>query len=505
MSMPATKLHGFVSLTELLDGIADAPDIEITGIASDSRELCEGYLFLACAGARSHGLDYAGQAAAAGIAAIAYDVTTAVSIPDVGVPLVPVEHLRARLGDIANRFFGEPSSVVRVAAVTGTNGKTTVAWLLAQCLNRLRESCGYIGTLGYGIEDIDNTDGMTTPDVISLHRRLAGFRDAGAALATIEVSSHALAQDRIDGVRIDTALFTNLSRDHLDYHGDMTAYGEAKAALFTEAQPDRRIINLDSEFGVQLASRFGADVITVSTAPGSAAGVRPDVSVRSAEATTDGYDVVFDSSWGEVTVSLPLSGQFNMANAALALAFLLADGVTPEQAAIVLEQVSPPPGRMQRVAAAAGPGIYVDYAHTPGALEAVLVALRPHCEGSLWCIFGCGGERDPGKRQVMAGIAESLADRVVVTTDNPRGEDAGDIIRAIVEGFSRRDQVTVIEDRAAAIAWVVAQADPLDTILIAGKGHENYQLIGTERRDFSDYGVALASLSARFGTTEGGA
>ena len=347
MNMPATKLQGFISLTELLDGFAEAPDISVTGIASDSRELSEGYLFLACAGARSHGLDYAGQAAAAGVAAIAYDATTAVSIPEVGVPLVPVEHLRARLGDIANRFFDEPSGAVRVAAVTGTNGKTTVAWLLAQCLNRLRGRCGYIGTLGYGIEEIDAADGMTTPDVISLHRQLAGFRDADAGYAAVEVSSHALAQDRIDGVRIDTAMFTNLSRDHLDYHGDMTAYGDAKAVLFTEAQPERRIINLDSDFGARLASRFESDVITVSTEPGRAPRERQYVCVRSAVATAYGHDVIFDSSWGEVTVKLPLSGQFNVANAALVLAFLLADGVAPKQAAIALEQVSPPPGRPQ--------------------------------------------------------------------------------------------------------------------------------------------------------------
>jgi UDP-N-acetylmuramoyl-L-alanyl-D-glutamate--2,6-diaminopimelate ligase len=505
MSMPAPRLHASVSLTGLLHGIAGAPDIGIGGIASDTRQLGAGYLFLACAGMRSHGLDYAGEAVAAGAAAIAYDATTAPSVPDVDVPLVPVEHLRARLGDIANRFFQEPSGAVRVAGITGTNGKTTVAWLLAQCLNRLDRRCGYIGTLGSGIGDIDAAEGMTTPDVISLHRQLAEFRDAGAEFAAIEVSSHALAQDRIDGVLIDTALFTNLSRDHLDYHGDMAAYGDAKAALFTEAAPERRIINVDSEFGSELAARFGADLIVVSTTSERPAGGRPFVHLRSAVATAAGSDILIDSSWGEATMSLPLAGDFNVANAALVLAYLLADGIALAQAVAALEQVNAAPGRMQRVEADRGPVVYVDYAHTPGALEVALGALRSHCRGELWCVFGCGGERDTGKRPLMAGVAEELADRVVVTSDNPRGEDAGDIITAIVDGLRDRNRATVIEDRAAAIAWTIAQANPADTILLAGKGHENYQLVGAERRDWSDYGAAVANLTARYRKGEGDA
>ena len=236
MSMPATRMSENISLAGLLHGIAEAPDIVIRGIASDTRELDDGYLFLACGGMRSHGLDYAAEAVAAGAVAIAYDATTASSLPDVDIPLVPVEHLRAHLGDIANRFFAEPSLDVRVLGVTGTNGKTTVAWLLAQCLNRLGGRCAYIGTLGSGFKEIEVAEGMTTPDVIALHSRLADFRDAGARLAAVEVSSHALAQDRIDGVRIDTALFTNLSRDHLDFHGDMRAYGEAMNAAVQWAQ-----------------------------------------------------------------------------------------------------------------------------------------------------------------------------------------------------------------------------------------------------------------------------
>jgi UDP-N-acetylmuramoyl-L-alanyl-D-glutamate--2,6-diaminopimelate ligase len=505
MSMPATRLHTSISLAGLLKGFAEAPDIEIRGIASDTRELDDGYLFLACGGMRTHGLDYAAEAVAAGAVVIAYDATTAALLPDIEIPLVPVEHLRAHLGDIANRFFAEPSVDVRVLGVTGTNGKTTVAWLLAQCLNRLGSHCAYIGTLGSGFREIEVTEGMTTPDVISLHRRLAAFRDAGAELAAVEVSSHALAQDRIDGVRIDTALFTNLSRDHLDYHGDMRAYGEAKAMLFADAAPERRIISLDSEFGEQLASRFGTNVIVVSTATDRAVDEREHLFVRSVKATTGGSDIVVESSWGDTSMHLPLAGEFNVANAALVLTFLLTEGVTLDDAAGVLEQVTAAPGRMQRVALDAGPVVYVDYAHTPDALGAALDALRPHCSGELWCVFGCGGERDPGKRPLMGSVAEQRADHVVVTSDNPRGEDASAIIAAVLDGFSDRSRATLIEDRATAIAWAIAQAGTSDTILLAGKGHETCQLVGAERRDFSDVGAAIANLSARSRAGEGDA
>jgi UDP-N-acetylmuramoyl-L-alanyl-D-glutamate--2,6-diaminopimelate ligase len=503
MSMPATRLNDSISLADLLDGIAEAPDLAIRGIASDTREVGEGYVFLACGGMRSHGLDYAAEAVAAGAVVIAYDATTAAVLPEVDIPLVPVEHLRARLGEIANRFFARPSADVRVLGVTGTNGKTTVAWLLAQCLNRLGRHCGYIGTLGSGLGEIEFAEGMTTPDVISLHRRLSDFRDAGAKLAAVEVSSHALAQDRIDGVRIDTALFTNLSRDHLDYHGDMQAYGEAKAMLFAEAAPERRIISLDSDFGVQLASRFGTDVIVVSTLHGRPTDEREHLFVRSATATTGGSDIVVESSWGNASVHLPLAGAFNVANAALVLALLLAEGVALDDAVGTLEQVTAVPGRMQRVALDTGPVVYVDYAHTPDALGAALDALRPHCSGKLWCVFGCGGDRDPGKRPLMGSAAAQRADRIVVTSDNPRNEDPGEIIEAILEGISDPRCATLIEDRAAAIAWSIAEAGSADTILLAGKGHETYQLIGAERRDFSDVGVAFANLSARSQAGEG--
>jgi UDP-N-acetylmuramoyl-L-alanyl-D-glutamate--2,6-diaminopimelate ligase len=504
MSMPAHQLNSMMTAATLLQGMAEAPDIAISGIASDTRDVREGFLFLACRGERSHGLDYAAQAIEAGAAAVAYDASTARSVPDIGAPLIPVDALRSRLGEIANRFYDHPSQSVKVIGVTGTNGKTTVAWLLAQCLQRLSKTCGYAGTLGYGVSELSGGEGMTTPDVVECHRRLSVFRDAGATYAAIEVSSHALAQDRIDGVAIDTAVFTNLTRDHLDYHGDMESYGEAKASLFLAAEPSRRIINVDSEFGITLAGRCGPDVIAVSTQANRVDSKLPQVSVRSAAATANGFDVAITSSWGDGHFQLPLHGEFNVANAALVLAFLLSEDVPLEAASEALAAVEAPPGRLQRVDATTGPDVFVDYAHTPDAVEAALRALRPHCDGALWCVFGCGGDRDPGKRPLMARAVEGYADRIVVTNDNPRSEDPGQIIGAILGGLENPGDAAVIEDRGAAIAWTISRAAADDVVLLAGKGHENYQLIGNERRDFSDYGVAAASLAAREDRGEGG-
>ncbi len=503
MSMPAHQLNSTMTAATLLEGLAEAPDVAISGIASDTRDVGEGFLFLACRGERSHGLDYAAQAIEAGAAAVAYDASTARSVPDIGAPLIPVDALRSRLGEIANRFYDHPSQSVKVIGVTGTNGKTTVAWLLAQCLQRLGKTCGYAGTLGYGVDELSGGEGMTTPDVVECHRRLSEFRDAGAAYAAVEISSHALAQDRIDGVVIDTAMFTNLTRDHLDYHGDMEAYGEAKASLFLAAEPSHRIINVDSEFGSALAGRCGPEVIAVSTDVGRVDTELPHVVVNSAEATANGFDVQIASSWGEGRFELPVHGEFNVANAALVLAFLLDEGVPFDVASVVLASVEAPPGRLQRVDVDSGPDVFVDYAHTPDAVESALRALRPHCDGALWCVFGCGGDRDPGKRPLMGRAVERCADHVVVTNDNPRDEDPVKIIEAILEGLEDAAAATIIEDRGAAIAWAIRNAAAEDVLLLAGKGHENYQLIGDERRDFSDYGAAAANLLRRAGHGEG--
>jgi UDP-N-acetylmuramoyl-L-alanyl-D-glutamate--2,6-diaminopimelate ligase len=337
---------------------------------------------------------------------------------------------------------------------------------------------------------------MTTPATIELHRQLAEFRDASAASAAIEVSSHALVQNRVDGIAFDTVLFTNLSRDHLDYHGDMQSYGDAKARLFVEYGAKHCIINLDSEFGSQLAERCGQDVIVVSTNFDRVANGRPFVFVRSVIANESGSKIRVSSSWGDGEFSLPLPGEFNVANAVIVLALLLSQGVPVQKACAVLADIEAPPGRMQRVSPVAGRAtVYVDYAHTPDALEVVLRALRMHCRGKLWCVFGCGGDRDEGKRPQMGRVAERRADHVVITSDNPRSEAPDEIIAAIAGGLEHPENAMLLKDRAAAIAWTIKEARRNDVILIAGKGHETYQILGDERRNFSDLATAQAVLA----------
>lgn len=501
MSMPAEQMTATMTLTELLAGLAEAPALPVSGIASDSRLVREGTLFLACAGLRSHGLDYLDEVLAKGAVAVAYDATTtAAPAIDAGVPIISVPALADHLGTIANRFYRSPCDDIGVIGVTGTNGKTTVAWLLTQALEYVGQSCGYVGTLGHGIGELEAGDNMTTPGAVELLDRLAGFRDRGADWAAIEVSSHAIDQERIAGVKFEAVLFTNLSRDHLDYHGDMESYFEAKARLFTAWPAKARIINIDSEYGARLAALCDDEVVCVSTNVERPTDASLFVGVRSVVANPAGSTVAFTSSWGDGEFRLGLPGDFNVANAALVLATLLATGVPVAVAAAALGAVTAPPGRMQRVPAGTGaPAVYVDYAHTPDALDVALSALRRHCRGQLWCVFGCGGERDKGKRPQMAAVAERLADRVVITSDNPRRESPADIVTEIVAGLAAAEHAVVIEDRAAAIAWSIAQAGPDDTILLAGKGHEDYQLVGAERRPFSDYGVAQASLEARAG------
>lgn len=497
--MPAEYLARDCDLHDLLCDLAPAPDVGISGICSDSRRVQNGDLFLATAGERSHGLDYLQDAVRAGAAAIAFDASTADAAPaDVGVPLIAVEGLAGKLGVIANRYFGFPSEGITVSGVTGTNGKTTVAWLIAQSLRRLGVSCGYAGTLGYGVEALTAGDGMTTPDVIEMHQRLATFRDGGASQAAIEVSSHALAQGRVDGIKFGYALFTNLTRDHLDYHGDMSSYGEAKALLFTNCQPRVGIINVDTDFGSRLAERCRGEVVAVSTNLDRVAKGRPYLAVQSVVASEEHSEIDLTSSWGDARLKIVMPGSFNVANAVLVLALLLHQGHPIDAACRALSGVEAPPGRMQRVRPGrGGPRVYIDYAHTPDALEAALEALRPQCRGRLWCVFGCGGERDRGKRPLMGRVAERLADVVVLTSDNPRGEAPDRINTEILAGLLRPADATLINDREAAITHGVEAAAPDDVVLIAGKGHEPQQQLGTGRIAFSDYAVAAAGLEAR--------
>lgn len=496
--MPAEVMGPHATLRELLEGIAEAPDIKITGISSDSRRLSPANVFFALVGETGHGLDYVDDALEAGAHAVVWDSSADVVAPDdAGVPLIPVAGLTTHIGEIANRFFDSPSMNMKVVGVTGTNGKTTVSYLAAQCMQLLGKSCAYLGTLGFGIDELDTDTDMTTPACIDLHGRLASFRDAGAAYAAIEVSSHALKQDRINGVHFDSAIFTNLSRDHIDYHGNMRAYGEAKARLILDKNVSHRIVSLDTEFGQELADRCGRDVVTVSTRFDRIANGRPFIFVRSVVVTDVGSNVAVNSSWGDFEFQLPLPGDFNVANALDVLALLLSWEIPLADACDVLSKVAAPPGRMQRIADSIAPTVYIDYAHTPAGLEAALRSLRSRCGNLLWCVFGCGGDRDRGKRPLMGKAAARLADRLVVTNDNPRSESPGNIIADVLRGVGDKPGAIAIEDRAAAIAYAIHEAADDDIVLIAGKGHEDYQLIGDQRISFSDYDAALANVFAR--------
>ncbi|HLU06364.1 MAG TPA: UDP-N-acetylmuramoyl-L-alanyl-D-glutamate--2,6-diaminopimelate ligase [Woeseiaceae bacterium] len=493
----------------LLEGIADAPAVPVSGITTDSRAVSPGDVFLACQGASSHGIDFVSQAVEAGAAAVVWDSTTAAALDsEIGVTMVAVPGLSHRLGQIANRWFNAPSEHMSVSGVTGTNGKTTVAFLIARCMQLLDRPCAYMGTLGAGTGSLSRDIGLTTPGCIDLHRKLSEFLAESAVFAAMEVSSHALHQKRVDGVRFDSVLFTNLSRDHIDYHGDMEAYGETKARFIMDGDVPHRIVMVDTEFGLRLANRCADqrmdNVVAVSTTAEANAASMTHVHMQVVEADEHGSWVDVRSSWGGARMHLPLAGDFNVANGALVLAQLLSWDVPLEAAVDVLSRVLPPPGRMQRVqppADAKAPVVYIDYAHTPAGLEAVLKTLRNHCKGALWCVFGCGGDRDRGKRAEMGRIVSKLADRAVVTSDNPRTEDPADIIAAVLRHM--KAGAVAIEDRAAAIAFAIENASDQDMVLIAGKGHEDYQVIGNTRRPFSDYEVASANLATRIAQGDG--
>jgi UDP-N-acetylmuramoyl-L-alanyl-D-glutamate--2,6-diaminopimelate ligase len=497
--MPAEILKPSLTLDRLLGGLAEAPPLPVTGISSDSRRIEAGNVFIASQGATAHGLEFLAEVQASKAAAVLWDPATA-SEPPADVPLIPVENLDSHIGAIANRWFDTPSKRIRVTGVTGTNGKTTIAYLVMQCYGILGSDSAYIGTLGSGIGELSGTQGMTTPACVDLHRLLAAFADAGAEHAAVEVSSHGIEQNRVSGVHFDTAIFTNLSRDHIDYHGSMSAYGESKARLFLEHDVNHRIVNIDGEFGRDLAERIGPDVIVVSTNFERVTNGKRHVFVRAVVAGEQGSRVSFTSSWGGGEFMLPLPGDFNVANAAEVLAAMLCRRTPLREACDALERVSAPPGRMQRVRAdadAALPAVYVDYAHTPASLEVSLRALRRHCSGRIRCVFGCGGDRDRGKRALMGKVAARHADECVVTNDNPRSEPPADIIAAILEGMD--EGTLVIEDRGAAIAHAIASAAEDDVVLIAGKGHETRQVIGSRILPFSDYESARACLLARSG------
>jgi len=485
------------TLRDLLAGIVDAGDVVIGGLSEDSRRIAAGDAFVALRGGQVHGLVHAPAALARGAAAILVEPPAPAGAPPLpsAVPLVWIDDLRQRLGTIAARFHGDPSRALRVIGVTGTNGKTSTVQLLAQALAHAGRRSATIGTLGAGLHGAIQAGERTTPDAIAVQALLAEFRDAGATDVAMEVSSHALDQGRVNAVVFQVAVFTNLTRDHLDYHGDMVAYGAAKAALFHWPELAAAVVNIDDPFGRELAGGIGAATRRLTYGLDA-----PGADVGASAITTSGEGLAFHlrTPWGEGPVRTRLLGRFNVANLLAVVACLGLAGVDFDGIVDALAALEPVAGRMSRLGGRHGaPLLVVDYAHTPDALEKALTTLRAHCAGELVCLFGCGGERDAGKRPQMAAIAEALADRVVVTDDNPRGEDGDAIVAAILAGFTDPQRVRVQRDRARAIAEAVQAARAGDVVLIAGKGHEPYQEVGGIRIPFDDRAVAQAALEAR--------
>lgn len=478
-------------LDRLLQDIAPAPAVELHGLTLDSRQVTPGSAFVALPGLRGHGLAFADQARRRGAAAVLYDTPPSDIQPPQGA--LPVPGLRSQLGRIADRFFGAPSQALHVVGVTGTNGKTSVVQLLSQALTTAGRRTGSIGTLGTGFPGELRDSGHTTPDVIAVHAALAAMRDAGATDVAMEVSSHALDQGRVDAVRFQMAVFTNLSRDHLDYHPDMEAYGAAKARLFAWPGLKAAVINLDDAFGASLAASLPQSVERIGVSSRGAPGARLWADAIAMSAAGISFELV--SGTQRERIRSPLLGRFNVDNLLAVAGVLDTLGWSLQQIAGALAPLQPVPGRMGRLGGdGRQPLVVVDYAHTPDALEQALASLREHTAGKLLCVFGCGGERDAGKRPQMAAIAQARADAVLVTDDNPRAEDGDAIVADILAGFSDRSAVQVERNRAAAIARAIGQAQAGDTVLIAGKGHEPYQEIAGVRHPFDDRSVAARVL-----------
>jgi UDP-N-acetylmuramoyl-L-alanyl-D-glutamate--2,6-diaminopimelate ligase len=467
-------------------------DLMIRELALDSRKVRGGDLFLAVPGARFDGRDHIADALKRGAAAVAYEVQGATVLPITDVPLIPVKGLAAQLSDIAGRFYGDPSRSLNLIGVTGTNGKTSVTELVAQALDLLGQHCGIVGTLGTGFHGALQSGSHTTPDPISVQATLTDLKKAGARAVAMEVSSHGLDQGRATALAFDVAVLTNLSRDHLDYHGTMQAYGEAKAKLFAWSELSCRVLNLDDELGRALAAeKRESRLITYSLEDPSAY-----LYCRQARFDDEGVRATLVTPQGEHLLRSRLLGRFNLSNVLAAVGALLGLDYPLDEILNVLPQLEGPVGRMQRLGGGAQPLVVVDYAHTPDALEKVLAALRPHAKGRLLCLFGCGGDRDRGKRPLMAEVVERLADGVLVTDDNPRTEVPSKIFDDIRQGFSVPDSVRFLEGRGQAIAEIIAGAQAHDVIVLAGKGHEDYQEIQGQRQAFSDLEEASKALAA---------
>jgi UDP-N-acetylmuramoyl-L-alanyl-D-glutamate--2,6-diaminopimelate ligase len=470
-----------------LDGLG----VKAAKLCADSRLVTRGDVFVALPGRRVDGRAFIADAVARGAAAVLYEEGAQISLD---VPAIPVRGLSDLAGEIGDLVYGHPSERLWMAAVTGTNGKTSVTQWIAQAMALLGRRCAVVGTLGCGFPGRLAAGPNTTPDAVSLQGMLAGFIKHGAVACAMEVSSIGLEEGRVNGVRFDVAVFTNLTRDHLDYHGSVEAYAAAKARLFGWNGVHTAVINLDDPFGLELAGRLAGRLRIIGYTMTDQTG--GDRVLAAHDVTMGGTGLAFTVDG--VRFEAPVVARFNAANLMAVIGALLARDELVTRISAVLRQISPPPGRMQAFGGDRAPLVVVDYAHTPDALEKALESLREASVargGKLICLFGCGGDRDPGKRPQMGAVAERLADRIVLTSDNPRHEDPQAIIDDILAGMRTRPAVE--PDRKSAIRKVLQEADASDIVLLAGKGHETYQEISDQRQPFSDLEYARQALELR--------
>lgn len=504
----------YMPLSDLLTGLTFSdklPEVDVTGVTIDSRAVTSGDCFIALKGTVTDGAHYIKQSISAGAVVVLVDETSEVKIDrsDIAVPVVSIKNLIQSVSTIAGRFYSDPSHRLNIAAFTGTNGKTTCSHLYAQLMASVSIAgdtvkSAYIGTTGYAMAEpelnnkvnnafTDKRSGhqLTTPDAVAAQRILAELANSGSRYIALEASSHSLVQHRLQAVQIDTAVFTNLSRDHLDYHQTIENYAAAKASLFALPSVKTAVINMDDAVGEQIITGLRADIRLLTYSLDNQAA---DIYCTDITYSASGSSATLQTPWGSGKLKSSLLGEFNVSNLLAVITTACAQGAVLEDCLQVVATLPAVAGRMELISSTIQPQVIVDYAHTPDALEKALCALKPYCEGNLWVLFGCGGNRDIGKRKEMGEVASQYADKVVITNDNPRFEAPEKIAQQILEGISGDIEVEIELDRRRAIATSIIQAEKQDIVLIAGKGHENYQIIENNTIAFSDQEEARAAL-----------
>ncbi|OEF11346.1 UDP-N-acetylmuramoyl-L-alanyl-D-glutamate--2,6-diaminopimelate ligase [Aliivibrio logei] len=472
--------------------------VEISSMTLDSRKVTTGCLFVAIKGHAVDGRQFIPVAIKQGASAVLaqsdeVNQTGTINFLD-QTPIIYLDALSIKLSAVAGRFYHAEQRKMQLVGITGTNGKTTISQIIAQWATLLGKPAGVMGTTGNGLLTDLKPALNTTGSPIEIQQTLTGLENIGAKLTALEISSHGLVQGRVNALNFDAAVFTNLSRDHLDYHGDMANYAEAKKLLFTSHCPKYSIINADDTVGASWLKEL-PNAVGVSLNEGNLSfHSGKKVFATSVIYSTDGIQISLNSDWGTADLSVPLIGAFNANNILVAFATLLSLGYDITELADAAPKLTAVIGRMELFSSEGNAKVVVDYAHTPDALDKALQALRVHCEGKLWCIFGCGGDRDTGKRPMMASIAEQQADVIILSDDNPRSEDPSLITKDMLAGLNQPDIAHVIHQRFDACQFALSQASKHDIILLAGKGHEEYQVLATETIHYSDRETAQKLL-----------